>query len=74
MSDEALVDGLDVVWTSLADLGATLSQREWLTETECPGWTVQDNLAHIIGIEATILGRPNPDHEPAGGPHVKNDV
>ncbi|MGZ8761906.1 MAG: maleylpyruvate isomerase family mycothiol-dependent enzyme [Acidimicrobiia bacterium] len=74
MSDEALVDGLDVVWTSLADLGTTLSEREWLTETECPGWTVQDNLAHIIGIEATILGRPNPDHAPAGGPHIKNDV
>jgi len=74
MSDEALVDGLDVVWTSLAELGDTLHEREWMTETECPGWTVQDNLAHIIGIEATILGRPSPDHEPAGGSHIKNDV
>ncbi len=73
-SDEELVDGLDVVWTSLADLGAALSEREWLTDTECPGWTVQDNLAHIVGIEAVILGRPNPDHEPTGGPHIKNDI
>jgi uncharacterized protein (TIGR03083 family) len=74
MSDGTLVDSLDIVWSSLADLGATLDEREWMTETECPGWTVQDNLAHIIGIESTILGRPNPDHEPVGGPHVKNDV
>ena len=74
MTAEELVDGLEAVWTSLADLGTTLSEREWMTDTECPGWTVQDNLAHIIGIESTILGRPNPDHEPAGGPHVKNDV
>ncbi len=75
MSDDtALVDNLESVWTSLADLGATLSEREWMTETECPGWTVQDNLAHIIGIEAITLGRPNPDHVPAGGSHVKNDV
>ena len=74
VNDEALVEALDIVWSSLAELGATLSGHEWATDTECPGWTVQDNLAHIIGIEATILGRPNPDHEPAGGPHVKNDV
>ena len=39
-----------------------------MTETECPGWTVQDNLAHIIGIESTILGRPDPEHEPRGRP------
>jgi uncharacterized protein (TIGR03083 family) len=72
--DAALVDDLDTVWSSLADLGATLSEHEWVTDTECPGWTVQDNLAHIIGIESTIVGRPAPDHEPAGGAHVKNDV
>lgn len=74
MDDGALVDSLDIVWSSLAELGATLSEHEWMTDTECPGWTVQANLAHIIGIESTILGRPDPDHEPAGGPHVKNDV
>ncbi len=72
--DAALVDNLDIVWSSLADLCATLSEREWMTDTECPGWSVQDNLAHIIGIESTILGRPAPDYEPARGPHVRNDV
>jgi len=74
VNDEALVDALDAVWSSLAELGDTLHEREWMIETECPGWTVQDNLAHVIGIEATILGRPTPEHEPAGGPHIKNDV
>jgi len=72
--DAALVDTLESVWSSLADLGATLSEREWMTDTECPGWTVQDNFAHVIGIEAITLGRPNPDHVPPGGPHVKNEV
>jgi uncharacterized protein (TIGR03083 family) len=74
VTDAALVDTLDGVWSSFGELGDTLSEREWMTETECPGWTVQDNFAHIIGIEATILGRPTPEHEPAGGPHVKNDL
>jgi uncharacterized protein (TIGR03083 family) len=74
VNDGELVDQLDAVWTSLGELGDALHAHEWVTETECPGWTVQDNLAHIIGIEATILGRPNPEHEPAGGLHIKNDV
>ena len=26
--------------------------------TECPGWSVQDQLSHLIGIERTLLGEP----------------
>ena len=26
-----------------------LTEAEWKAPTECPGWSVQDNLAHIIG-------------------------
>jgi uncharacterized protein (TIGR03083 family) len=73
-SDAELVDQLDHVWTSIAALGDELGEAEWKAPTECPGWTVQDNLAHIVAIESTILGRPDPEHESPGGPHVKNDV
>jgi uncharacterized protein (TIGR03083 family) len=38
------------------------------------GWTVQDNLVHIVALEWLALGRPAPDHElPDDLPHVKND-
>ena len=74
-SDQALVDQLGHVWTSLGTLGATLSEAEWKTPTDVPGWTVQDNLAHVTALEWMLLGRPAPDHEvPDGLPHVKNDV
>jgi uncharacterized protein (TIGR03083 family) len=70
--DLEVVDRLDEVWSSLSGLGDSLTEPEWKLPTECPGWSVQDNLAHILGMESVILGRPNPDGAPEGG-HIKND-
>jgi uncharacterized protein (TIGR03083 family) len=73
-TDQELVDQLDHVWRSIGDVGASLSEEEWKTPTEVPGWTVQDNLVHVMALEWTGLGRPAPDHEiPDGLAHVKND-
>jgi uncharacterized protein (TIGR03083 family) len=74
-ADQAIVDALAEVWTSLQDLGAELDESEWKLPTDCPGWTVQDNLAHIAGIESVILGLPTPDVALADDlAHVKNDL
>ena len=73
-ADLALVDALEGVWASIGALGDTLTEDEWKRPTECPGWTVQDNLAHVLGIESVILGRPVPDRSPPEGPHLKNDL
>ncbi len=72
--DQALVDALEEEWGSITDLCAGLNEVEWKTETECPGWSVQDNVSHLIGIECTIMGRPAPDHTPPDLPHIKNDI
>ena len=73
-SDRTLVDQLEQVWASIADLGRTLDEAEWKTPTEVPGWTVQDNLVHVTGLEWMLLGRPAPQHViPDDLPHVKND-
>jgi uncharacterized protein (TIGR03083 family) len=72
--DRALVDQLEHVWRSIDALGAELSEDEWKTATAVPGWSVQDNLAHVTDIEARLLGRPAPDHAlPDDIPHAKND-
>jgi uncharacterized protein (TIGR03083 family) len=73
-TDAQLVELLDEVWSSMADLGDALTEDEWKAVTECPGWTVQDNLAHVVGIESTILGRPDPEMPTPVGDHLKNDV
>lgn len=73
-TDQELVAHLDQVWGSISDLGSTLEEADWKTPTEVPGWTVQDNLVHIVALEWLALGRPAPDHDiPDGLPHVKND-
>jgi uncharacterized protein (TIGR03083 family) len=72
--DAALVDSLADVWTSIDTFAATLTEEEWKTATELPGWTVQDNLAHIIGIESDLLGRHAPTAVDRDWPHVKNDL
>jgi uncharacterized protein (TIGR03083 family) len=74
MEDQELVDALDEVWRSIGELGATLTEAEWKTPTELPGWTVQDNLVHLSAIESMSLGRPWRDlSEAPASAHVKND-
>jgi uncharacterized protein (TIGR03083 family) len=72
--DQVVVDALADVWSSMQRLGADLDEAEWKLPTDCPGWSVQDNLAHIVSIESVILGRPQPDIDLPDLPHVKNDL
>ena len=74
-SDRDLVDMLDAVWASTAALGDELDETEWKQPSECPGWTVQDNLVHLTALERFILGDPLPSEDvPDDLPHVKNDI
>ncbi len=74
-TDHELVDQLAAVWASMAELGESLDESEWGRPTEVPGWTVQDNLAHITAFEWVLLGRTAPEHRPpADLPHVKNAI
>lgn len=76
LADElAVVEMCDEVWTRLLDLGADLTEEQWKTVTDLPGWTVQDNLTHLTDIESRLLDRPRPDHvvDPTLG-HVRNDA
>ncbi len=74
MHDQEIVDNLEHVWQSIDMLCASFTEREWKTPTDLPGWSVQDNIAHIIDFESRMLGRPVPEHTPAQRPHMKNDL
>ncbi len=60
-------------WGSLADACHELSKTEWALPTECPGWTVKDQLSHLIGVERSIMGEAAPAWNGSLGAHVKND-
>ncbi len=52
MSDLELVDNMEQVWRSIADLCSPLTEEQWKTPTECPGWSVQDQVSHLAGSES----------------------
>ena len=63
-------------WGAIDDLLGSLPSESWSTPTDLPGWDVRDNVAHLIGIEATLLGEPAPAATPelAEREHVHNDL
>ncbi len=52
------IDKLQAIWQSVSALGAELDERQWKLPTDLDGWTVQDNLAHLIGTERKLQGLP----------------
>ncbi len=71
---QQMVHLMEMVWQSISGLCAHLSPEQWAAPTECPGWSVQDQVSHLVGSECRLLGRPAPAHEPADTSHVQNEV
>lgn len=69
---DALAQELDALDALLADLPA----EDWDRATPCPGWDVRANVAHIIGTEWMMAGRPSPELpvDRDAIPHVRNDI
>ena len=53
------LNGLEATWSSTISLCESLGEADWSRQTGCPGWDVRDQVAHIIGIESDLLGRPS---------------
>jgi uncharacterized protein (TIGR03083 family) len=70
---EPVVDQLTQVWASVVNASEQLDERQWDLPTDCPGWTVKDQLSHLIGIERMLLGDPAPPSLAVVADHVTND-
>jgi uncharacterized protein (TIGR03083 family) len=68
------VDKLDETFHALSELGAGLTEAQWKTPTDLPGWTVQDNLSHLIGTERMLQGLARTDHRAADTSHTRNPL
>ena len=64
-TNQQLVDMMEHVWNSIGELCDDLTEAEWKTLTDCPGWSVQDQVSHLAGSETGILGDPDPNHTPS---------
>jgi uncharacterized protein (TIGR03083 family) len=73
MSEE-LAQMMEQAWSSLEEVASQLDAGEWDLPTDCPGWDVRDQVAHVNGIEAVRLGRPHQPGEPIKAEHVRNEM
>ncbi len=77
MTDKTHITNLlEAQWQAISQLCADLA--DWDAPTQCPGWSVKDNVSHIIGTERMLLGDSLPeidiDTESEKYAHVKNDI
>lgn len=68
----SVVELQEEAYRVLDALCSSLTDEEWDRPTDCPGWSVKDNLSHITGTESMLLGRPAPSHEVGEKPWIKN--
>lgn len=66
------IDKLDETWHSIIELCAGLTEEQWKTPTDLPGWSVQDNLSHLIGFERALEGLPPTEHRADQLDHTRN--
>lgn len=73
---DRIIAALAEEWVSLGDLLAELDDDEWGLPTPLPGWSVQDNVAHIVGTEAMLSGEAGPaiEIDREASDHVRNDI
>lgn len=59
---------------SVHELGSTLRPGDAELDTACPGWTVHDQVAHVVSLEAWVQGEPVPGVDVSGRDHVRGPL
>jgi uncharacterized protein (TIGR03083 family) len=71
---DKVLPALDEQFDAIIELAAGLEPGDWGRPTACPGWSVKDNVAHVIGTESMLAGKPTPEVELGDVSHVRNDI
>jgi uncharacterized protein (TIGR03083 family) len=69
-----LVDAFAQTTQAVIDLGRSCGVDDLAQPTECPGWTVHDQLSHVVGVESRLAGHLDPRVEMPDYGHIRNDV
>lgn len=65
---------LFATWISIGGLCSPFTESQWKTSTACPGWSVQDIMSHLIGIERVLMGLKPTTHRSPPHDYVKNEM
>ena len=71
-----VLSALFASWDDIDRLVAPITEDQWRTPSALPGWTVHSLVAHMVGTESMLLGKPTPDAAEglSGQDHVRNDI
>jgi uncharacterized protein (TIGR03083 family) len=73
-SNDVLVDVVDDVLVTTLSIVRDLGEDDADLPTDCPGWSVRDQLAHMVGLEQVLNGAPQPTVDLPPLTHVVSDV
>ncbi|MEO7449258.1 MAG: maleylpyruvate isomerase family mycothiol-dependent enzyme [Humibacillus sp.] len=69
-----LLDALDQTVQSVIDLGVGCRDEDFDRSTDCPGWSVKDQISHVVGLEKSFAGLGGADDvEVPDLPHLRHD-
>ncbi len=69
-----LVDAFAHTIQAVADLAATCSDKDFDKPTDCPGWSVKDQVSHVVAMELHLLGRGDPAIDVPEYEHVRGSI
>ncbi|MCL6104475.1 MAG: maleylpyruvate isomerase N-terminal domain-containing protein [Actinobacteria bacterium] len=72
--DKSVVDMLEQEWVTIYELVSSLDEKEWMLPTDCPGWTIKDQISHIVGTERMLLGEKAPEGVLSDTANVRNPI
>lgn len=56
-----LIEAYSATGQAILDLGFTCREDDFDKPTQCPGWTVKDQLSHVVGLEDVFHGNSSPE-------------
>lgn len=59
---------------AVLDLGITCRQEDFDLPTQCDGWTVKDQIAHVVGLESLLAGNPEDDVDVPDHQWMRHDI
>jgi uncharacterized protein (TIGR03083 family) len=71
---EQVLQLIEQEWSVIDELCSELMPKEWNTLTDCPGWTVKDQLAHMCALESILLGEKPAPPLAQNPSHVRNEM
>jgi uncharacterized protein (TIGR03083 family) len=69
-----LVEAFAQTAQAIVELARDCNEDDLGQPTECPGWTVHDQIAHVAGVEAWLAGHKDPRVEMPHYEHIRNDL